>query len=464
MSDLIPVPIAQSQLDQFKKQAHILGEEVHTIIGGKVMRGNRALNLYAVACNYASYNAVNIASKGFTISPNVSETLFILQDERLTSMAERIAAYSSDIDHPCALKALTALRDKTNDKYQVIDTKKANASVLSKELGVDSMFTDNTMPANRPYRIPSHLTSHIKRKILEAQSNAKTISKEIHKPKGCYLNVSQFNRSPLSIVDKLPELQKILKDDGPLKYFICDKVITSTYLNNLDNLGAQDDNLLLSVAEDNKAGPRFIERLYTPFDGKCLMTELHDDIVNSFRVNASFKHFDFNEDNILPVLSKLSVGSEVMAIFKISNRMSMGDFEIVIGRIKKAIGEEALITVKFVFSEELTGVYEVDILEFFNNEDNRTHVINLLSPLAKGDLHLTGKYSNDDHIQEIDDGMVKCKNANLSGHLRCLNDDEYFKKEDLVNDECETCIEGKKHLSASEEEGYADNKIKWEEG
>ena len=130
MSDF-PVPIAKSQLDQFKKQANILGEEIHTIIGGKVLRGNRALNLYAAACDYASYNAVTIASKGIVLSLD-DDNLFILTDERLPTMAKNITKYSLNINDIQAFQALINLRNKTSLGHLVLcEARKALAPALS---------------------------------------------------------------------------------------------------------------------------------------------------------------------------------------------------------------------------------------------------------------------------------------------------------------------------------------------
>ena len=111
---IFPVPVAHSQLDQFKKQATTLGEIIHAIIGGKILRGSRALNLYAVAAEHSSYNALIVAAKSIKLKDNVDDTLYILQDERLPTMAENIAKYSSAIDTTQAFQALVNLRSQTS--------------------------------------------------------------------------------------------------------------------------------------------------------------------------------------------------------------------------------------------------------------------------------------------------------------------------------------------------------------
>jgi hypothetical protein len=117
MSELLfPVPIAQSQLDQFKKQANILGDVIHAIIGGKILRGNRALNLLAAACEYSSYNALAISSKGITIAHDASNKLIILTDDRLPTMANNITDYSPIINKSQAIQALLNWRNQTKPR------------------------------------------------------------------------------------------------------------------------------------------------------------------------------------------------------------------------------------------------------------------------------------------------------------------------------------------------------------
>lgn len=118
MSDVFPVPIAQSQLNQFKKQANILGEEIHAIVGGKVLRGNRTLNLYAIACGYDSYNALLNSSKGICLASDEREVLWILLNSMLPIMADNIANYSSTISRIQAQEALINLRKRNTIAYQ----------------------------------------------------------------------------------------------------------------------------------------------------------------------------------------------------------------------------------------------------------------------------------------------------------------------------------------------------------
>jgi hypothetical protein len=157
MSDLFPVPIAQSQLEQFKKQANILGEEIHVIIGGKVLRGNRALNLYAAAFGYSSYNAVTITSKGITISPG-NKTLLMKYDLLLT-MARNIENYFPLMNEAQAFQALLNVHNKSLPRSLGLEMTFAGSDMMGfiKEADKDlieavqshSPFTDDALKSLR---------------------------------------------------------------------------------------------------------------------------------------------------------------------------------------------------------------------------------------------------------------------------------------------------------------------------
>jgi hypothetical protein len=72
MSKLFPVQVPFSSIDSLKVCAAILGEETSNIIGGKRIKGTRALNLIAYILGYESFQHLLIESKGYQAPKNKS--------------------------------------------------------------------------------------------------------------------------------------------------------------------------------------------------------------------------------------------------------------------------------------------------------------------------------------------------------------------------------------------------------
>jgi hypothetical protein len=402
MSTLV-VSVYPSQLDAFKAKADLLADKIKQALNIKVSKFKR----YDYLANGLGHNGHDrlIENAKLIAQADANKSLMVFSDLTICrAIADVFHQHynedvATDVFEACKLLGNSEVMSSsaniktflgeggtsTEEAKELIQLREketmlnTNMTQKSHVFGIHNSDVNNLRPYSDGYiKIPVHLTKQIKAKMVEAQSTFKEKYIEIPKPNPSYLPISMFNRSPSSLLNKHPKLIAMLEGSAPLLYFVCDQTITSTYLDNLDNLGAPNNKLLLNIEHTNKSGPKFIERFYSTFDGKSLMSVLHEDIGNLFKMNASFKHFNFSEDNISPVLSKLSFDSEVMAIFKTSKRMTIRDFEVVTSRIRDFIGENAIITAKFVFSEELTEAYEVDILEFFDEYKNRTHVINLL--------------------------------------------------------------------------------------
>jgi hypothetical protein len=86
MSVLPPVAIAKSQLPQFKTHANALCEALSLLMKTKQWRGNKALNLYARLCGYASYQAVKIKAQSVTLPKGEGASHLSITTERRSFM------------------------------------------------------------------------------------------------------------------------------------------------------------------------------------------------------------------------------------------------------------------------------------------------------------------------------------------------------------------------------------------
>jgi hypothetical protein len=278
MSDVFPVPIAQSQLDQFKKQANILGEEIHAIIGGKVLRGNRALNLYAVACGYNSYNAVVNASKGHCLAKNESEVLWILSKSHAVTMADNINRYSPMITNLQAQEALINLRKRNTIAHQ------ATGGMLRTILGDNFSISDDSL------------------KEIRKNTN-KEVTLEI-------LTGSNVGTSEaFDVLCDVPAYESYHKDPEWARK-------TEQGMLELAKKHGRDNDLLLMNSNRGKAMD--IE----PYDGKVDYEKLASFSYRSAEPKSFYQNYLFNEDPISqpPKIHQIDIGQSM--INGIKNRSS----------------------------------------------------------------------------------------------------------------------------------------------